>query len=218
MSVSSNASSASCNGSVDDSITTTTATTDSSELTHILNRRQEIMESQEAGIAVPRNYKVNVYTEFQEFSRKQIKDYQKTFNTYDTERDGYLDLNELKYMMEKLGAPQTHLGLKKMIADVDEDHDGKISFREFLLIYRKAQAGELDSDSGLNQLARLTEIDVEQVGVTGAKNFFEAKIEQQLNTNKFHDEIRQEQEERRREEEERAQRRQQFQQRAAIFQ
>ncbi|KAL7742150.1 hypothetical protein ACLKA6_018389 [Drosophila palustris] len=221
MSVSSNASSASCNGSVDDSITTTgttTATTDSSELTHILNRRQEIMDSQEAGIVVPRNYKVNVYTEFQEFSRKQIKDYQKTFNTYDTARDGYLDLNELKYMMEKLGAPQTHLGLKKMIADVDEDHDGKISFREFLLIYRKAQAGELDSDSGLNQLARLTEIDVEQVGVTGAKNFFEAKIEQQLRTNKFHDEIRQEQEERRREEEERAQRRLQFQQRAAIFQ
>lgn len=81
MSVSSNASSASRNGSVDDS-TTTTATTDSSELAHILNRRQEIMDSQEAGIEVPRTFKVvNVYTEFHEFSRKQIKDYQKTFNT-----------------------------------------------------------------------------------------------------------------------------------------
>ncbi|KAH8413339.1 hypothetical protein KR009_010056 [Drosophila setifemur] len=220
MSVSSNASSASRNGSVDDSTTTvSTNNTDSSELTHILNRRQEIMDSQEAGIEVPRTFKVvNVYTEFHEFSRKQIKDYQKTFNTYDTARDGFLDLQELKFMMEKLGAPQTHLGLKKMIAEVDEDNDGKISFREFLLIYRKAQAGELDDDSGLNQLARLTEIDVEQVGVSGAKNFFEAKIEQQLRTNKFHDEIRAEQEERRREEEERAQRRQQFQQRAAIFQ
>ncbi|XP_068140148.1 EF-hand domain-containing protein D2 homolog [Drosophila tropicalis] len=218
MSVSSNASSR--NGSVDDSTTTnTTNTTDSSELTHILNRRQEIMDSQEAGIELPKTFRVvNVYTEFHEFSRKQIKDYQKTFNTYDTARDGFLDLNELKFMMEKLGAPQTHLGLKKMIAEVDEDNDGKISFREFLLIFRKAQAGELDNDSGLNQLARLTEIDVEQVGVSGAKNFFEAKIEQQMRTNKFHDEIRQEQEERRREEEERAQRRQQFQQRAAIFQ
>lgn len=39
-------------------------------------------------------------------------------------------------MMEKLGAPQTHVGLKAMIAEVDEDKDGKISFREFLLIYR----------------------------------------------------------------------------------
>lgn len=33
-------------------------------------------------------------------------------------------------MMEKLGAPQTHLGLKNMIKEVDEDFDGKLSFRE----------------------------------------------------------------------------------------
>ena len=33
-------------------------------------------------------------------------------------------------MMEKLGIPQTHLNLKEMIKQVDEDHDGKISFRE----------------------------------------------------------------------------------------
>ena len=33
-------------------------------------------------------------------------------------------------MMEKLGAPQTHLALKDMIKEVDEDHDSKISFRE----------------------------------------------------------------------------------------
>lgn len=56
--------------------------TESSELSNILNRRQVIMDSQEAGIEVPHNFKVvNVYTEFHEFSRKQIKDYQKTFNT-----------------------------------------------------------------------------------------------------------------------------------------
>ena len=33
-------------------------------------------------------------------------------------------------MMEKLGEPQTHLGLKAMIKEVDEDNDGQISFRE----------------------------------------------------------------------------------------
>nr|CAD7266587.1 unnamed protein product [Timema shepardi] len=49
---------------------------------------------------------------------------------YDDGRDGYLDLGEMKRMMEKLGAPQTHLGLKSMIAEVDEDGDSKISFRE----------------------------------------------------------------------------------------
>lgn len=33
-------------------------------------------------------------------------------------------------MMEKLGEPQTHIGLKAMIKEVDEDNDGQISFRE----------------------------------------------------------------------------------------
>lgn len=189
------------------------------ELSSILNRRQQINDALDNGQAVRPTFKVvNIYTEFHEFSRKEIKDYQATFSKYDVGNDGYLDLAELKIMMEKLGAPQTHLGLKGMIAEVDEDQDGKISFREFLLIYRKARAGELISDSGLGQLARLTEIDVDEVGVGGAKDFFEAKIEQQLRTNKFHDEIRQEQEERRRMEEERQLRRQQFQQRAAVFQ
>jgi hypothetical protein len=39
--------------------------------------------------------------------------------------------------MEKLGIPQTHLGLKEMIKQVDEDQDGKISFREVMKIYGK---------------------------------------------------------------------------------
>ncbi len=49
---------------------------------------------------------------------------------FDSEKDNYIDLMELKLMMEKLGAPQTHLGLKNMIKEVDEDLDGKLSFRE----------------------------------------------------------------------------------------
>lgn len=72
--------------------------------------------------------------------------------------------------------------------------------------------------SGLSELARLTEIDVTEVGVVGAKSFFEAKIQEQLLTNKYHDEIRQEQDEKKRAEEEKLIRRTQFQQRAAIFQ
>lgn len=88
----------------------------------------------------------------------------------------------------------------------------------FFLLFRKAKAGELETESGLGQLARLTEINVDEVGVNGAKTFFEAKIDQQMRSNKFHDEIRQEQEERRREEQEKITRRAQFQQRAAIFQ
>ena len=144
-------------------------------------------------------------------------------------------------MMEVLQAPQTHLALKSMIEEVDEDGDGRLSFREFLLVYRKAQAGELAADSGLAQLAKLTEVDVDKVGVNGAKEFFEAKvttrfrdypnfesgsivltrnslqIEELSKTSKFENEIRQEQEEKKRMEEEKATRRQQFLQRVAVF-
>ena len=45
-----------------------------------------------------------------------------------------------------------------------------------MLVFRKARAGELDENSGLGQLAKLAEIDVEKVGVNGAKEFFEAKV------------------------------------------
>lgn len=48
-------------------------------------------------------------------------------------------------------------------------------FHQFLLIFKKARDGELSSDSGLLTLARMTSIDVSTAGVSGAKNFFEAK-------------------------------------------
>lgn len=188
------------------------------ELSTVLIRRQEINDALDNGHEIKLKYKVvNVYTEFHEFSRKEIKQYESTFKKFNTNNDGYLSLPELKRMMEVLGAPQTHLGLKGMIAEVDEDTDGRLSFREFLLVYRKAKAGELDADSGLGQLAKLTEVDVDKVGVNGAKEFFEAKIEELSKKSKFESEIREEQEERKRHEEEKAVRRQQFRETASIF-
>ena len=52
---------------------------------------------------------------------------------FDTGKDKFIDFEELKYMMEQLKAPQTHLSLKDMIKEVDEDNDGKISFREVIM-------------------------------------------------------------------------------------
>ena len=49
---------------------------------------------------------------------------------YDVGKDKFIDFMELKLAMEKLGVPQTHLALKAMIKEVDEDKDDKISFRE----------------------------------------------------------------------------------------
>ncbi|KFV97732.1 EF-hand domain-containing protein D1, partial [Fulmarus glacialis] len=146
---------------------------------------------------------------------------------YDSGRDGYIDLMELKLMMEKLGAPQTHLGLKNMIKEVDEDFDGKLSFREVRAAvgWREeaarpcilAVAGELEEDSGLLTLAKLSEIDVSIEGVKGAKNFFEAKVQALSSASKFEAEIKAEQDERKREEEERKHRRAAFRELKSAF-
>lgn len=51
------------------------------ELSSILNRRQQINEALDNGQSVKPTFKVvNIYTEFHEFTRKEIKDYQATFN------------------------------------------------------------------------------------------------------------------------------------------
>uniref|UniRef100_A0A2K6N7J3 EF-hand domain family member D2 n=1 Tax=Rhinopithecus roxellana TaxID=61622 RepID=A0A2K6N7J3_RHIRO len=136
---------------------------------------------------------------------------------YDAGRDGFIDLMELKLMMEKLGAPQTHLGLKNMIKEVDEDFDSKLSFREFLLIFRKAAAGELQEDSGLCVLARLSEIDVSSEGVKGAKSFFEAKVQAINVSSRFEEEIKAEQEERKKQAEEMKQRKAAFKELQSTF-
>lgn len=53
-----------------------------SELSSILNRRQQINDALENGETVKQTFRPgNIYTEFHEFSRKEIKDYQSTFNT-----------------------------------------------------------------------------------------------------------------------------------------
>lgn len=188
------------------------------ELSAILNRRQNMNDALDGGKDVEmRKVKVSIYSEFTEFSRKEIKDYEAQFHLYNESKTGVISLTELKKMMEKLGAPQTHLGLKEMIKEVDEDDDGAIAFREFLNIFRKARLGELDQDSGLGQLAKLSEIDVDQVGVGGAKTFFEAKIADLSKGNRFQDELREEKEEMIRNEEEKKKRQQMFRERAALF-
>ena len=86
-----------------------------------------------------------------------------------------------------------------------------------MLIFRKAAAGELEEGSGLSELARLSEVDISDVGVKGAKDFFEAKVNEQTMSNKFEAEIRAEQEEKKLAAEEAKKRRQEFKAKQAAF-
>eukprot|EP01105_Mastigella_eilhardi_P007532 TRINITY_DN18981_c0_g1_i1.p1 TRINITY_DN18981_c0_g1~~TRINITY_DN18981_c0_g1_i1.p1 ORF type:complete len:184 (+),score=61.88 TRINITY_DN18981_c0_g1_i1:38-553(+) len=114
----------------------------------------------------------NARSEFKEFSIPELKEYEALFAKFNRKNDGRLSLEELKLLMESVKAPQTHLGLKAMIKEVDEDNDGEIAYREFLLIFRYAKTGKLQHE-GLKAIAE--SVNVGQVGVGGAKGFFEAK-------------------------------------------
>ncbi|CAF1593003.1 unnamed protein product [Didymodactylos carnosus] len=95
------------------------------------NRPADVQTPVEQSLDMPSYQRVfNPFNEYKEFTRKQIQGLMQTFEKFDTDKDKYLNFNELKFMMEKLGIPQTHLGLKDMIKEVDEDHDGMICFRE----------------------------------------------------------------------------------------
>jgi len=188
-----------------------------SDLGEILEKRQarsELTEEQAESLLQKTEDTIDLT---RMLSRKEVKEYKKLFTRFDQDSDGFLDLEDMKRMMESLGAPQTHLNLKKMIQEVDTDKDSKISFNEFLLIYHKAKAGQLEVDSGLHALAKITEVDISEVGVDGAKNFFEAKIEQLKAQNKFEQEVKEEQEEKRKQECEKKQKRMEFKQKHAFF-
>ncbi|KAK6047755.1 EF hand [Cooperia oncophora] len=120
------------------------------------------------------NKKLSLYAEFSEFSRKQIKFFTETFRKYDEDADGFIDFDELKRMMEKLGEAQTHIALKEIIRQVDEDKDGKISLREFFLIFRLAAQNQLGCSQVFQLLA--DSVDVSKEGVLGAASFFQAKV------------------------------------------
>jgi len=101
-----------------------------------------------------------------------------------------------------------------MIKEVDEDLDDQISLREFFLIFRKAAKGEL-SAQGLKSIAE--SVDVQKEGVGGAKDFFQAKIENQANSKKAEEEIKAEQADKKEQREQAKVRKTDFKNKAAMF-
>ena len=103
---------------------------------------------------------------------------------FDTDQSGYLSDQELKYgvnselflflksfhhfalppQLEKMGVAQTHMQLRGLMKEIDLDQDGKVSYVEFLNIFKLAKEGKLMSE-GLKKIA--AEVKVEEVGVGG---------------------------------------------------
>lgn len=117
-------------------------------------------------------------------SPEEIQEAFAIFKSCDNNYDGMIDMNELKLALEKLSVPQTHLILKGVIVDVVGNGVTQLNFCQFLLTYaailqNRCSSTNLITDSTSNPQVRDECVNVSEVGVTGAKQFFEAKIARQ---------------------------------------
>merc|ERR1712216_446133 len=54
------------------------------------------------------------------------------FDTYDEDRSGYIDVKELRELLEKLGEELTEEELEQAFKELDTDGSGEIEFFEFV--------------------------------------------------------------------------------------
>ncbi|KAH8346754.1 hypothetical protein KR084_009981 [Drosophila pseudotakahashii] len=115
------------------------------------------------------------------FNRTEVDSFFSCFMQVDEDLDGYISLGELKRFLEKLAMAQTHLAVKKVMTHVVGSHEDRLNFCQALLI-QGTLMNRLEmrkwslQDREKQRLARSEAVDVSQVGVSGARRFFEAKI------------------------------------------
>ncbi|XP_063858553.1 EF-hand domain-containing protein D2 homolog isoform X1 [Scylla paramamosain] len=89
-------------------------------------------------------------------------------------KKGTISLESFKKLLEALELTQTHLEAKETYDKVAKD--GKVTLDEFMKLVKDltAKTGKINLDLVV-KLAAQEEVDVDNVGVGGAKRFFEAK-------------------------------------------
>ncbi|KAM5338852.1 calmodulin-alpha-like [Glossophaga mutica] len=83
----------------------------------------------------------------EELSEEQVAEFKAAFTRFDKNGDGTINVQELGDVLKALGQNPTEDELKNIIAQVDTDGDGAISFPEFLaaMVKRmKSWGGEQD--------------------------------------------------------------------------
>ncbi|XP_063725651.1 EF-hand domain-containing protein D2 homolog [Symsagittifera roscoffensis] len=181
------------------------------ELAAKLNRRQQLNDEEIAPEMVQVRRKGSLYTKNSDIPKKTIDDISKKFSEFDDDGNGLLDVFELTRLFEKLNAPQTRTAIKAMVAKVDKDGDGAVNLEEFVQLFREAASDQFDDDSIFKKFAALTEVDVDEVGVKGARDFFAAKS-RTAQDNSLAAQIEMEREEAKRKEKEKQERREKMDQ------
>ncbi|KAF5301691.1 hypothetical protein FQR65_LT08778 [Abscondita terminalis] len=102
-----------------------------------------------------------------ELSDEQKTDIREAFDLFDTEGVGKIDTKELKVAIRALGFEPKKEEIKKMIADIDPQGTGKLSFDEFLQLMSIKMA-EKDSKEEILKAFRL--FDDDDTGKISFKN------------------------------------------------
>ena len=64
-------------------------------------------------------------------TEEDIVEIKEAFDLFDADKSGQIDIEELRQALKNLGIETKNQTLQKMIADLDTDKSGKISFEEF---------------------------------------------------------------------------------------
>ncbi|KAM8952917.1 centrin-1 [Pelodytes ibericus] len=102
-----------------------------------------------------------------ELTEEQKQEIREAFDLFDTDGTGTIDVKELKVAMRALGFEPKKEEIKKMIADIDKEATGKISFSEFMSAMTQKMA-EKDSKEEIMKAFRL--FDDDETGKISFKN------------------------------------------------
>jgi len=77
-------------------------------------------------------------------SNKNQDTLRKVFDSFDKDKNGYIDINEIKALSKELGHEISETDVQKIFSEVDTNKDGKISFGEFSIWWYSGKATKLE--------------------------------------------------------------------------
>lgn len=77
-------------------------------------------------------------------SDEKTKELKETFDFYDKDQDGCLDIHDLQDLFKSKGVEISDDAVQDMINEVDYDGNGTIEFQEFLLINQKRDKNSIE--------------------------------------------------------------------------
>eukprot|EP01101_Sappina_pedata_P000109 TRINITY_DN10108_c0_g1_i1.p1 TRINITY_DN10108_c0_g1~~TRINITY_DN10108_c0_g1_i1.p1 ORF type:complete len:153 (+),score=46.93 TRINITY_DN10108_c0_g1_i1:61-459(+) len=93
-----------------------------------------------------------VEPEFPEFSQDELKGFRESFQTFDLDHNGVLEVFELHQMFEKSGETKTNAELLQLIKEADTSSRGGIDYKDYLSVMLKEKKGLLKCGSSMSSL------------------------------------------------------------------